>query len=70
MYPKTRKFINNMGIGFELIVDKEIGEELLSIPESYNLDAKIIGHCKQTNDGNRVTIYTDLAPNGAFNFEE
>jgi len=58
----------NMGTGFELIVDREVGEEILRIPEIYKLDAAIVGYCKQSKTGNRVTIHTEFAPKGAFDY--
>ncbi len=59
----------NMGTGFEIIIDREVVDETLSIPDSYGLEAKIIGRCKQNKHGNQVTIQTKLAPTGAFDYK-
>ena len=58
----------NMGTGFEIIIDREVVDEALSIPDSFGLEAKIIGQCKQNKRGNRVTIQTKFAPTGAFDY--
>ncbi|HIE14320.1 TPA: phosphoribosylformylglycinamidine cyclo-ligase [Candidatus Bathyarchaeota archaeon] len=46
----------NMGVGFEVIVRKEVVDEILSIPEKFGLKAQIIGGCERSRDVNKVTI--------------
>jgi phosphoribosylformylglycinamidine cyclo-ligase len=48
----------NMGIGFEIYVDPEVAEDVLSIPKSYDLEAQIIGRCEKSKGNNRVKILT------------
>lgn len=55
----------NMGIGFEIIIDKEVAEEVLSICNSFGLDAEIIGQCKKSKGKNQLTI---ISPWGKFQF--
>jgi len=55
----------NMGTGFEIIVDPEAAEDVLSVPQSFGLPAEIIGRCEASNGENRVTI---LSPWGTFQY--
>lgn len=48
----------NMGIGFEIVVDKEVAEDILSIPEKEGLEAQIIGECEVTKGTNQLTLKT------------
>lgn len=57
----------NMGTGFEIIVDAEVAEEMLSIPERFGLEAKIIGRCEKSKGKNRLTI---LSPWGKFHYPQ
>jgi phosphoribosylformylglycinamidine cyclo-ligase len=50
----------NMGTGFEIIVEKEVAEDILDIPHSYGCEAKIIGRCEKSQIGNRLTILTSF----------
>lgn len=50
----------NMGVGLEVIVDPEVAEDVLSVPESFGLEAKIIGKCEKGREGNKVTIHSPL----------
>ena len=52
----------NMGHRMELYVDEEIAQDIIDISKSFNIDAKIIGHC-ETFSGKKVTI---KSPHGEF----
>jgi phosphoribosylformylglycinamidine cyclo-ligase len=47
----------NMGHRFELYVPENLADEIISIAASYNLDAKIVGRCHQS-DRKKLTIKT------------
>ena len=50
-------FMNyNMGVGFEIIAKPEAEDEIIAISESFGLEAKTIGRCEKSDDGNKVTI--------------
>jgi phosphoribosylaminoimidazole (AIR) synthetase len=55
----------NMGTGFEIIVDAEVAEDVLSIPEKEGLEAQIIGECKESKGNSQLTLET---PWGAFQY--
>ena len=56
----------NMGIGIDMIVSPEAAEDILSIPESLGLVAKIIGKCEKSEDvRNKLTIHS---PFGKFRY--
>lgn len=57
--------IYNMGVGFEIIVDKSSAEEALDILEGYGVEAKIIGRCEKGPEGNTLTI---KSPYGRFRY--
>ena len=46
----------NMGVGFEIIVKPEVADDIISLSEKYDLEAKIIGVCKKSDGRNRLTI--------------
>lgn len=46
----------NMGVGFEIIVEKGSEDEVLSISEKFGVEAQVIGHCEKSSDGNSVVI--------------
>ena len=46
----------NMGVGFEVVAEEDAAEDILSIPERFNLEAKIIGRCEENAGFNKVTI--------------
>jgi len=46
----------NMGVGFELVVDPEPSEAVISSVESFELDAQVIGYCEKSPTGNVLTI--------------
>lgn len=46
----------NMGVGFEIIARAEAASDIISISEKYDLEAKIIGVCQKSHDGNKLTI--------------
>lgn len=50
----------NMGIGFEVIADKETVEDILGVPESFGLETKIIGRCEKNVRGNKLTVKSPL----------
>ncbi len=45
----------NMGIGFEVIVDPESAEEVLSVADSFKLGAQVIGRCER-GEGEKALI--------------
>lgn len=47
----------NMGHRFEIYADPEAAQEIISIAQSFNIDAKIIGHVLPF-DGKKVTIHS------------
>lgn len=55
----------NMGVGFEIIADREVAEEILSISEGFGLEARIIGRCEKSEGSNKVTI---ISPFGKFQY--
>ena len=55
----------NMGTGFEIVVDKEVAEDILSIPEKEGLEAQIIGECEVAKGPNQLTLKT---PWGTFQY--
>jgi len=55
----------NMGVGFEVIVEPESAEEVLSLADSFKLGAQIIGHCKRSPTGNTLTIKSSF---GSFKY--
>jgi phosphoribosylformylglycinamidine cyclo-ligase len=58
----------NMGIGIDLIVSREAAEDILSVPESFGLEAQIIGRCEKSKDGrNKLTI---RSPFGEFQYTQ
>jgi phosphoribosylformylglycinamidine cyclo-ligase len=48
--------IYNMGVGFEIITSHEVAEDILSIPERFGLEAKIVGRCEKSDGRNKLTI--------------
>jgi phosphoribosylformylglycinamidine cyclo-ligase len=57
----------NMGTGFEIIVDTEAAEDVLSIPERFGLEAKVVGRCEKSKGENRLTIFS---PWGKFHYPQ
>jgi phosphoribosylformylglycinamidine cyclo-ligase len=55
----------NMGTGFEIIVDADAAEDILSIPDKEGLEAQIIGECKESKGNSQLTLET---PWGAFQY--
>ena len=55
----------NMGHRMELYVDREIAEEIIKISQSFNIDAKIIGYC-ENSDTKKLTI---ISEKGEFIYE-
>jgi len=56
----------NMGTGFEVIAKPESEEEILSISESFGLEAKAIGRCERSDGRNKLTIRSQF---GNFQYE-
>jgi len=56
----------NMGTGFEIIAKPEAEEEILSISESFGLEAKVIGRCERSDGRNKLTIKGEF---GNFEYE-
>ena len=48
----------NMGVGFEVIARPEAENDILSISESHNLGAMVIGRCEKSDGKNKVTMKT------------
>jgi phosphoribosylformylglycinamidine cyclo-ligase len=57
--------IYNMGMGFEIITDPEAAEDILSVSESFGLEAKIVGRCEKSDGRNKLTI---KSPQGKFQY--
>ncbi len=55
----------NMGTGFEIIVDAEAVEDILSISEGFGLEAHVIGRCETSGGANRLTLHS---PWGTFQY--
>ncbi|MBS7610389.1 hypothetical protein KEJ36_03430 [Candidatus Bathyarchaeota archaeon] len=56
----------NMGIGFEVIVEREGVEEVLKAAEDMGVEASVIGKCLKSQGKNRLTI---KSPFGTFHYE-
>ena len=50
----------NMGVGFEVILEQDAVDPVLSIAESFGVEAREIGHVESSPDGNQVVIESDL----------
>ncbi|MFZ1612363.1 MAG: phosphoribosylformylglycinamidine cyclo-ligase, partial [Chitinophagales bacterium] len=46
----------NMGHRMELYVEPAIANDIIAISKSYNIDAKVIGYCKEQS-GKKLTIH-------------
>jgi len=46
----------NMGIGFELIVEPEAAEEVISVAEGFGIGAQVIGRCERSRNENELVI--------------
>ncbi|MEM2922600.1 MAG: AIR synthase-related protein, partial [Candidatus Bathyarchaeia archaeon] len=46
----------NMGVGYELIVKREVAEDIIGIAESFNLGACVIGRCERSRGPNKLTV--------------
>ncbi len=55
----------NMGTGFEIMARPEAAEEILSVPEGFGLEAKIIGRCEKSDGNKKITI---KSPFGKFQY--
>lgn len=55
----------NMGIGFEIIVNADSAEKVLSLADSFKMGAQIIGHCEGSPAGNTLTIKSNF---GSFKY--
>ncbi|OFX53186.1 MAG: phosphoribosylformylglycinamidine cyclo-ligase [Bacteroidetes bacterium GWA2_30_7] len=49
----------NMGHRFELYVPKEIANEIISISNSFNIEAKIVGYCEKS-ESKKLTIKSEF----------
>ena len=56
--PKEMYQVFNMGHRMELYVNPEIAKELISISESYDVDAKIVGRVEKS-DTKKLTIKSE-----------
>jgi phosphoribosylformylglycinamidine cyclo-ligase len=50
----------NMGVGFEVILEQEAVDSVLSIAESFGVEAREIGYVESSPDGNQVVIESSL----------
>lgn len=50
----------NMGVGFEVIVERDVAEEALSISDRFGLEGRVIGRCEKNKGGNKVIIRSKL----------
>jgi phosphoribosylformylglycinamidine cyclo-ligase len=55
----------NMGMGFEIIVNTDSAEKVLSLVDSFKMGAQIIGHCEGGPAGNTLTIKSNF---GSFKY--
>lgn len=56
LYEMYRVF--NMGHRMEIYLDKEIAKKVISISESFGIEARIIGFCEKTT-GRKLSIHTN-----------
>jgi phosphoribosylformylglycinamidine cyclo-ligase len=49
----------NMGHRFEIYTTSDIAKRIIEISQSFNVDARVVGHCKKTK-GNRLTIVSEF----------
>ncbi len=54
----------NMGHRFEIYVDPPVAEEIIKIAKSFNLDARVVGHCEKRK-GKKLTIRSE---HGTFSY--
>lgn len=54
----------NMGHRMELYVPEEIADEIIQISQSYEIEARVVGHCKKSV-GKKVSIHSDY---GTFDY--
>lgn len=50
----------NMGHRLEIYVNPKFADELISIGESFGLEAQIIGRCEKSTTGKKLTIKTEF----------
>jgi phosphoribosylformylglycinamidine cyclo-ligase len=50
----------NMGVGFEVILEQEAVDSVLSIAESFGVEAREMGYVESSPDGNQVVIESSL----------
>jgi len=55
----------NMGVGFELIVEPETAEDVVSIAEDFNIGVQVIGRCERSRGENELVIESG---NGRFSY--
>jgi phosphoribosylformylglycinamidine cyclo-ligase len=49
----------NMGHRFEIYTDEKYGQQIIDIANSFNIDAKFVGHC-ESSDRKRLTIKSEF----------
>lgn len=54
----------NMGHRFEIYTDKKTADKIMDVTASFNLDARIVGHC-EPSDNQKLTIISEF---GTFNY--
>ena len=52
----------NMGHRMEIYVDEELADKIIAISQSFNIDAQIVGHCYDNDEGegNKLTIISEF----------
>lgn len=52
----------NMGHRMEIYVDEELADKIIAISQSFNIDAQIVGHCYDNDEGegNKLTILSEF----------
>lgn len=48
----------NMGHRFEIYADPDAAEEIIKVSESFNINARVIGHCEK-GEGKKLTIHSE-----------
>ena len=57
-WPEMYK-VFNMGHRFEIYTDEKYGQQIIDIANSFNIDAKFVGHC-ESSDMKKLTIRSEF----------
>jgi phosphoribosylformylglycinamidine cyclo-ligase len=55
----------NMGVGFEMIAKPRAADDIIGLSEKFGLEAKVIGVCERSSEGNKLTI---KSPHGVLHY--